>query len=297
MRKDVMKSGLDRIRMVSRVAGACFGLLLSALAVNAADWYVDKNAVGSNAGTSWANAWNSFASINWTSINPGDNLWISGGPTASTKQYIQTLFVQKSGTSGARITIGVKADDPLHNGTVVIDGSNYIDANGKNYITYTGNVGGQQKFRIQNQFNDSNPNFGNAVLADSSIGVKFDSMSFSNVNNALKLDNASSFWVTNVFMRQMRGDSMIKANGAFGAGWDGNKIENCDMEVVVNSIDGGGPDGIQTGNNITIRNNTFRVRRITGFYTSNQHPDMIQAPGAFLDIYNNDFINVGDSCI
>jgi hypothetical protein len=68
------------------------------------------------------------------------------------------------------------------------------------------------------------------------------------------------------------------------------------MEVVVNSTDGGGPDGIQNGNNITIRNNTFRVRRVS-FYTSNQHPDMVQAPGAYLAIYNNDFINVGDSDI
>lgn len=41
--------------------------------------YIDKNATGSNNGTSWQNAWQNFSGINWNSISGGDTLYISGG--------------------------------------------------------------------------------------------------------------------------------------------------------------------------------------------------------------------------
>jgi len=39
------------------------------LPVHAAQWYVDKNASGSNNGTNGSNAWSSFANVNWGEIN------------------------------------------------------------------------------------------------------------------------------------------------------------------------------------------------------------------------------------
>lgn len=274
--------------------------LWTTVSMSAVDWYVNSTASGANNGTSWANAWTSFGSIQWGPIAPGDRVWISGGPNGSEKVYSTTLTIGKSGTAGNPITVGVKADDPLHNGTVIISG-NYIEMSTRQFVTITGNVNGQRRFMIRDFFNTSVREFANGIMAPTSINCKFDSLIISNVNNAINVNDSGNFWIVNLLTKQIRGDCAIRANGTYGAGgsYDANKIENCDIEVAVGttgSTAGYGPDGIQTGNNMAIRNNVFRVTQYP-IITSVQHVDMIQAPGAFLDIYNNDFINVGDSCI
>lgn len=45
--------------------------------------YFDNAAGGANNGSSWANAWNSSASINWASVAAGDTVYISGGDRKS----------------------------------------------------------------------------------------------------------------------------------------------------------------------------------------------------------------------
>src|SRR5580765_7602107 len=57
-----------------------------------------------------------------------------------------------------------------------------------------------------------------------------------------------------------------------------------------------GPDGIQCGDGISIFGNIFH-EVVTTNYTSTQHPDFIQAAGSRTKIYNNEFINIGDSAI
>ncbi len=98
--------------------------------------YVDKNASGSNNGSSWSNAWESFSAINWGSISSGDVIYISGGNDSTV--YNGTLNIGKSGVNGNRIVI-TKGIDSGHNGEVVIDGqnsrSNCIDEQGHDYIT------------------------------------------------------------------------------------------------------------------------------------------------------------------
>ncbi|HSW97262.1 MAG TPA: hypothetical protein VLF89_05540, partial [Candidatus Saccharimonadales bacterium] len=65
-------------------------------------YYVSKN--GNNAdGTSWTSAWNELNQINWTTIQPGDTIFIDGGTSGMT--YTTTMTVGKSGTSGSPITI------------------------------------------------------------------------------------------------------------------------------------------------------------------------------------------------
>jgi hypothetical protein len=55
-----------------------------------------------------------------------------------------------------------------------------------------------------------------------------------------------------------------------------------------------GPDGVQCSHGLSVFRNTF-LSRPTTLYTSDQHTDDLQATGNYLKIYENEFINVGDS--
>ncbi len=100
------------------------------LSVQASNWYVDNDASGSNSGTSWANAWESFADIDWNAIQPGDIIYISGGPTTGSKIYNEGLEIYGiSGTAANPITI-TKGIDPAHNGRVIIQGPYNGEGNG-----------------------------------------------------------------------------------------------------------------------------------------------------------------------
>ncbi len=124
--------------MLKKVQIYMFMLILMGLTIPvfAANHYVDKNASGSNNGSSWSNAWESFSAISWSSISSGDVIYISGGNDSTV--YNGTLNIGKSGVNGNRIVI-TKGIDPGHNGEVVIDGqnsrSNCIDEQGHDYIT------------------------------------------------------------------------------------------------------------------------------------------------------------------
>lgn len=92
----------------------------------ATNWYVYKNASGSNNGTSWTNAWKSFSNINWSSIQPGDYIYISGGTDSLV--YSGSLSPNKSGTKANRIRIwaGKYSPNPSgHSGRVIIEGDSY----------------------------------------------------------------------------------------------------------------------------------------------------------------------------
>ena len=83
------------------------------------DHYVDLNASGQNNGTSWADAWESFSPINWSSVNPGDVVYVSGGTDSTV--YYQNLNIRDDGSPGNFITIR-NSYDAGHNGRVIIDG-------------------------------------------------------------------------------------------------------------------------------------------------------------------------------
>ncbi|GIU68903.1 MAG: hypothetical protein KatS3mg002_0139 [Candidatus Woesearchaeota archaeon] len=85
--------------------------------VSAANWYVDRDApVGGN-GQSWGTAWNNFSVINWSRVQPGDTIYISGGVTE--KVYNEGMTIGKSGTVNNPIII-TRGKDPGHNGRVIL---------------------------------------------------------------------------------------------------------------------------------------------------------------------------------
>ena len=107
-------------------------LSLFSLPVFATDWYVDKNASGQNNGTSWTNAWQSFSSINWGSIKPGDIILISGGSDSTV--YYERLVIGASGTPGNYITIR-NSYETGHNGKVIIEDPNTNSFDGCIYMS------------------------------------------------------------------------------------------------------------------------------------------------------------------
>jgi hypothetical protein len=112
-------------------------------------WYVDNAAVGTNAGTSWANAWDSFASIVWNSIGAGDTVYISGGST--TKTYSERLIPGKGGSVGSPITIKI-GQDSGHNGVAIISpAANDGVSLDYDYLTLSGRVGSGSSHNIKIQ--------------------------------------------------------------------------------------------------------------------------------------------------
>ena len=78
-----------------------------------------------NNGTSWTNAWKSFSVINWSLIQPGDVIYISGGSDSTV--YYETLYPNCKGTAANWVTITTGKYSPSpsgHSGKVIIDGSN-----------------------------------------------------------------------------------------------------------------------------------------------------------------------------
>lgn len=108
---------------INRLSSVVILFLLLSFPSYSTAWYVNKNANGSNNGTSWTNAWKLFSSINWNLIQPGDYLYISGGTDSLV--YDETLLPACSGTASNYITIIVGKYSPYpagHSGRVIIDG-------------------------------------------------------------------------------------------------------------------------------------------------------------------------------
>jgi hypothetical protein len=133
-------------------------IILTSYNLFATNWYVSNASKGSNNGTSWANAW-SPSTINWTSVQPGDFVYLDGGTDSLV--YTTGIDVGKSGTFAARITITVGANSPFlsgHNGKVIFEGNGgslrafNIQATGagRNYITIEGRSGGVNLIECRN---------------------------------------------------------------------------------------------------------------------------------------------------
>lgn len=121
-----------------------FVLLFLVAPAFAANWYVLKGASGTNAGTSWTNAWTEFNQVNFSSVACGDTIWLGGGT------YTTAMSVSKTCSSGSQLMISsVLSTDatptsaPGYTTAVlnqVIGSSGGIDVQGA-YITVNGRKG------------------------------------------------------------------------------------------------------------------------------------------------------------
>jgi hypothetical protein len=64
----------------------------------ATSWYVRPTSTGSQTGADWNNAW-TISSISWSSVKPGDTIWLAGGT------YSGALNPSASGTASAPILV------------------------------------------------------------------------------------------------------------------------------------------------------------------------------------------------
>jgi hypothetical protein len=83
---------------ITKLFSFVFAILLLAGSAAAANWYVRPVAQGAATGKDWNNAW-SLSSINWSSVNPGDTIWLAGG------RYSTGLTVSASGAPGSVINV------------------------------------------------------------------------------------------------------------------------------------------------------------------------------------------------
>lgn len=196
----------------------------------ATDWYVDKNATGLNNGTSWANAWESFADINWASMATGDDLYISGGTDSVT--YNEQLEPDIKGTAAnwSIITTGKYSSSPSgHSGKVIIDGGNqvrngiYLRNGGSRKPSYLKMKG----FTIQNVSRGVDANFDEAH-----DGLAVDSLTIlNNADRAIIFESLLSFNVDSIFIENCR----VITDTYYDGETDGIYVKGCHHLFVDNN--------------------------------------------------------------
>ena len=249
----------------------------------AANWYIDRNASGSNGGSSWADAWQSFSAINWGSISPGDIIYISGG--SSSKSYNETLNINASGSSNNSITIKPGAVHPTlssgHDGMVIIGSGASIGINyrSENYVTVDGNGGnGNIKIRVTGTTDDG-------IFASNSVGIKLLFVHVYRCGNSRNDDN--------IELASCQGGSEIAHCNVEDPYIDGIKVSGHyiptsfgNVKVHHNWIHGMADDGVSGDGSLDFYNNIVGP---WGNWGEAGHPDGMQMYAGHLRIYNNLF--------
>lgn len=240
-------------------------------------WYVDPNATGSSNGSSWVNAWRSFATIGWGSVKPGDTVFISGGT------YSSPLTVPISGASdAARVTVRV-GQDAGHNEVVTLNAN--LDISNQNYVTVDGEFNGAQHLRVVNaniiSQGNTNPVIrylegdGSPVSAQYGVGGDFDHLYIHDISD----DCAVCFAARDQGVTQ----------------YDRTILENSHVAVNAQpSANGSGSDGVQGCPGCTVRN-TFLEGFPAGAVSATQHQDLIQSQSSWFSAYGDTFKDGADS--
>jgi hypothetical protein len=282
-------------------------IVASALAgaANATTWYVDGSATGSNNGTSWANAWNSLNSV--SGVQPGDTVYISGGPSGSSETYSQSTWSLPQGTTSSSITYQI-GQDAAHNGTAIFNGGN----SGNSWIngpivgtTILGDAGdGNMHFAVIN-FNGSSLIMSSGAVQNVRIGyVNFGTqvgqIEFGSYGSTgpMEFDHCYYYLVPNTGISI---SSFLVIADCAGSGYDFVKFH--DNTIYVPIPYGAGGYGLQAfnvgGTGFSLYNNQV-VEYVTNAslfssYESTTHQDsFIALNSTDTKIYNNTFINANN---
>jgi hypothetical protein len=223
---------------------------------------VDKDAVGSNNGTSWANSWTSFASINWAGMTNGDTLYISGGTTSKT--YTERMTVGRS-----YVTIKPGQATP-HNGQVIIQPAQgatpTISISSKDSVIVSGSGGlGTYGIKIIGNVSPSICCTGSIMVSNTARGVILEYLEVT----ATSMIDGGGIRYTQVDQSKMLG-SEIRYN------W----IHDCDQDGLDLSIS---PLTKANGYGSTLKIHHNIIERV--------NDDHIESTMGGLDIYNNIFGN------
>ncbi|AFH50172.1 Peptidase S8/S53 subtilisin kexin sedolisin [Ignavibacterium album JCM 16511] len=226
-------------------------------------WYVDKMATGLNNGTSWTNAWNSFSSINWTVIQSGDTIFISGGTDSLV--YNETLNITRAGLYNVTITKGKEAG---YNGKVILDGQGTL--NPGIYISTSSVTNPIRKLTIS-KISVRNYTVNNVLIRHNTRQIYLDSLEISGI---------LSFGI-NINAWQASGTDITKIDSIF--------INNCKIMSNIQIPSQTDLIYINFAQNIFLLNNRLEQKNITG----EGHNDCLQTvyPIGNLTSINNYFIN------
>ena len=210
-------------------------LLFSTSAGAAATWYVDSSVGSSGNGQAWATAWKNISNI--TGVSAGDTVYISGGPTGSSRTYAISSWTPASGNSTARITYQI-GQDAAHNGTAYFSGSGNWLNGAISYVNISGDAGdGQMHFSIADPGNNTSP--WSMVISTSSAfhHVRISYVNFGRIRGSgevIRLDGRSAT-MTHVELDHfyMYGNSSGLDIAIHAFSWTGNSADQWDQGLFI----------------------------------------------------------------
>jgi hypothetical protein len=262
----------------------------------ATTWFVDSKATGAKNGTSWTNAWSTLQQV--SGVQPGDTVYISGGPSGASQTYTGTTNLHlPGGAAGKPVTYQI-GQDAAHNGTAMFNWGNQNWLQGAyNYVVVSGDAGdGKMHFSLvaaralyTNGNNSSNVRLAYINLPD--MWGEFCYFKSDVAVGGLEIDHC--------YMKKPQGASDDPDHAIYisvkATGFDQGALIHDNKIIIPNSGNGTGDDGIQGGGTgVSIYNNTIEGY-IVPAYPRGQHQDGWQPlGGSYYKFCNNTCLNIAN---